>query len=125
MDTDWPLELVLPTDPRSLRELRVSLAGWLASQGLSEASTRAIVLATHEAAANAIEHSGTRRGATVRARIEGRTARVEVKNEGDWKPATFDDDERGRGLLLITALMSGFEIDTDATGTTIRMVHPV
>jgi len=124
-DTNWTLEFVLPTDPRSLRELRTSLADWLASQGLSEASTSAIVLATHEAAANAIEHSRSRQAVTVRARIEEHTAWVEVRNEGSWKPATFDDDERGRGLLLITALMSELEIDSDATGTTVRMLHPL
>ena len=47
----------LPPDLRVLGELRRELARWLKQIGVGDAALTDIVLATHEAAANAIEHS--------------------------------------------------------------------
>ena len=41
-----------------------------------------------------------------------------------WKHANLDNDERGRGLIMITALIPRVEIVTEPSGTTVRMIAP-
>jgi anti-sigma regulatory factor (Ser/Thr protein kinase) len=80
----------------------------------------AVVLAVHEAAANAIEHAGAT--VTIRgARDEDRLI-VVVSNEGRWTGSTPTDDlARGRGLTIMDGLMSKLEISRGAGRTTVRM----
>ena len=47
------------TDLRELRPLRASLNAWLTAAGAAESSRDGLVLATHEAVANAIQHAGS------------------------------------------------------------------
>jgi anti-sigma regulatory factor (Ser/Thr protein kinase) len=83
------------------------------------------VLATHEAVANALEHSEDDQPVIVRARASDEAIVVEVRDQGRWKAATLDDDERGRGLTLIAGLMHGFEIDANDRGTTLHMRYVI
>ena len=53
-----PLELEIPAAPESLPVLRRELEHWLRSAAVSDLDARDILLATWEAGANAIEHSG-------------------------------------------------------------------
>lgn len=57
----------------------------------------------------------------VRGRISAGVVLIEVQDSGEWLPAVFEDDARGRGLMLITGLMHALEIDTGDPGTTLRM----
>jgi anti-sigma regulatory factor (Ser/Thr protein kinase) len=83
------------------------------------------VLATHEAVANAVEHGHVGHTVTVSGRTENGKVTVEVNDEGGWREATFGDEERGRGLMLIAWLMDEFELSSNGQGTTIRMVRAV
>jgi anti-sigma regulatory factor (Ser/Thr protein kinase) len=115
----------LRCDASLLAGLRHAFAGWLEARGLGEESRASAVLATHEATANAIEHGRSAGSVNVRAHLVDDALMIEVSDQGQWRPAGFGDDERGRGLMLIAALVSDLDIRSETGGTTIRMVqHP-
>ena len=114
----------LPCEVSRLAALRRDLGGWLAETDLSDRIRSSIVLATHEAAANAIEHATPCESVEVRAAIDEENLTVAVRDTGVWKQANLDNDERGRGLIMITALIPHVEIVTEPSGTTVRMIAP-
>jgi anti-sigma regulatory factor (Ser/Thr protein kinase) len=115
----------LPRELSRLGELRRDLGAWLDQTELSEELRNAIILSTHEAAANAIEHAETCNAVEIRAAIEEDELTVAVTDAGTWKHASFDNDERGRGLMMISVLMPHVEIISKPDGTTIRMSAPL
>ena len=118
-----PLAVTLPKDPYRLSDLRATLKRWLTQAGVTEPDLAGIVLAAHEAAANAVEHGNSDKPIVVRARVANATVVVEVHDQGTWKPGSFNDEERGRGLILIYGLMDEVEIDSGSLGTTVRMIR--
>jgi hypothetical protein len=48
---------------------------------------------------------------------------IEVSDQGQWRPARSVNDERGRGLMLIAALVSDLNVTAAPTGTTVRMTQ--
>ena len=81
-----------------------------------------MILATHEAVANAIQHSGTGTRIHVRADADADGLTIEISDDGAWRaPADPPPIERGRGLNLIRALVTDATIDTGAGGTTVRL----
>jgi anti-sigma regulatory factor (Ser/Thr protein kinase) len=113
----------LPPDFAVLAGLRRSLATWLERAGVPDPRRADVVLATHEAAANAIEHAGCAGPVGVRARLAHGALTIEISDQGRWKAGGLADEERGRGLKLIAGLVSNVEIDMDAGGTTLRLVQ--
>lgn len=80
-----------------------------------------IILATHEAAANAIEHAQMGTEVTIRGvRDEGKVVIV-VANSGKWKKPRSMEEMRGRGLILMKQLMSDLEIQAKSQRTVVRM----
>jgi anti-sigma regulatory factor (Ser/Thr protein kinase) len=95
--------------------------------GLSEAGTFEACLVATEAVTNAIRHG---RGAAPDELIEvscrsldGRFC-VEVGDRGRFisRDGSRPDDVHGRGLGLIKRLTTGFDLDTGAAGTRLRML---
>ena len=119
------LDLTLPCDPCVLRPLRDRVGEWLRERAVPEETCSSAMLATHEATANAMEHARNCRSIEVRVRRRRRAIVVEVHDDGRWSHATFDDAERGRGLMLMAGLTSKMEILAEPTGTIVRMVHVV
>ena len=106
----------------ALAPLRHALRAWLESRDLSVRSRDALILAIHEAVANAIQHSGTVDRIRVRADAEPDCLTIEISDDGAWRiPDDPPSQERGRGLNLIRSLVSDATIDTDAGGTTVRL----
>ena len=106
----------------ALAPLRHSLDAWLERGGMSEHSRDAVILATHEAVANAIQHSGTDDRIRVRADAKPDGLTIEVADDGTWRiPDDPPQLERGRGLDLIRSLVSDATIHTDTGGTTVRL----
>ena len=105
MESEFQAEL--PPDLAQLRLLRRRLADWLAETGVEPRAGEAIVLATHEAAGNAIQHAAA--SVIVLAARDRAGLTVIVRNAGTWKE--FDGSEyRGRGLPLMRELMSSVHI---------------
>lgn len=113
----------LPADPAQLAQLRRALGNWLESVGVSDDAAKAVVLATSEAAANAIEHAYHSDGegvTTVHAVSEAGELHVSVRDHGRWRAPSLPGD-RGRGRFLMRAVMDEVTTDHDATGTVVRM----
>jgi serine/threonine-protein kinase RsbW len=114
-----PFEASLPPDLSRLRGLRHEIAAWLDSIGVPPDPRDAVVLAVHEAAANAIEHATGR--VTVRGARDGEKLLLVVSNSGRWRGPRTVDVARGRGLTIMRGLMTNLEIRTNPEGTTVRM----
>jgi anti-sigma regulatory factor (Ser/Thr protein kinase) len=80
-----------------------------------------VILATHEAAANAIEHAQLGTEITVRGVHDDDKLLVIVTNSGVWKRPRSSDEMRGRGLALMQALMSEVEVQVRNRRTVLRM----
>ena len=109
-------------EPPMLALLRADLRRWLLGIGADGDLADEIVLSTSEAVANAIEHAETPAQQTVEveASVRAPDVVVVVQDFGTWRepPRTTD---RGRGLVLIRALMDSVEIEPAPRGTRVTM----
>jgi anti-sigma regulatory factor (Ser/Thr protein kinase) len=110
-----------PCQVEELPVLRFALEQWLLMSGVDAETMSAALLATHEAAANAIEH-----GECEELELEGRLEpqqmiSIEVRDGGSWKTPQAGSDERGRGLQLIHGLMESVTINQGSLGTSVCM----
>ncbi|WP_438607606.1 ATP-binding protein [Inquilinus sp.] len=123
------LDLVLPSRPEVLEEVRDRLDSVLGPLGLDEAARDRIGLATHEAVVNAMIH-GNRRDpglpVGLRVLLDGGDLVIRVADRGPgFDPAETADPLRpenrlrpgGRGLLLMTALTDAVGHETGAEGS--------
>ena len=106
-----------------LSTMREHVRVWLVRQDVGASETEDITLACSEAAANAMEHAyGTREGPV---EVHGRRERdrivMSVSDLGRWRPRT--ENERGRGLRVIEALMDRVQILKRDDGTEVRMAR--
>ena len=107
---------------RELRPLRASLNAWLTAAGMTGSSRDDLVLATHEAVANAIQHAGSGDPVLVHARESERGFVIDVSDAGRWVVrATPISEERGRGLRMIHGLVSRADVVAQKGGTTVRL----
>jgi PAS domain S-box-containing protein len=119
-----PLQLDFPAETSQLASTRNALRGWLNRAGVDPEKSLDVLIAAGEAIANSIEHGHRDRPGTVTLRASALVDRVHltVVDSGDWKvPQPDKDVSRGRGVLLMRALMHDVTIDRDAAGTTINM----
>jgi serine phosphatase RsbU (regulator of sigma subunit)/anti-sigma regulatory factor (Ser/Thr protein kinase) len=116
-----PLELELSADPGALAELRRRLDLWLPQSGAGAEEAYDIVLATCEAAANAVEHAYGPGEANfhVTARAEEGEVTVEVRDRGAWRDQR--DPRRGRGLAVMRELMDDVNVTSNDGGTNVRL----
>lgn len=106
----------LSRDRRELRSARQFLALHCNAWGCAPVADDAMLVAT-ELVTNAIVHADT--DCELRARRAGGVLRLEVLDGGSGTPdprATTDDDESGRGLLLVSALCAAWGVDAQAGG---------
>jgi len=109
-------------DGAALAPFRHKLDRWLAIGGLADVPRADVVLASHEAVANAIEHSNSSQPVLVRADAHADGFVVEIVDEGRWRPARkLPIEGRGRGLGLIKALVTEVQIKSLSAGTTVRL----
>lgn len=119
MDT---LALTVERDASCLPAFREALRVWLATVPLDDHVHHEIVLAAHEAVANALEHSAS--AACVSARLERGRIVVDVTSRGAWKDRPERPEERGRGLRIIRALMEQVSIEIGPDCARISMATP-
>ena len=119
-----PLRLTLVPEVTSLPTVRSTLRPWLAMVGAEHADE--IILAVHEAVANAVEHAGLGDGdvITIEADVVDNTVRVRVLDSGAWRDRPVDET-RGRGLMIIRAVMDHVDLERLTGGTRIEMSRRV
>jgi anti-sigma regulatory factor (Ser/Thr protein kinase) len=117
-----PFTLSLEAEASSLGPMRKALRAWLADVGADQIAD--VVLAVDEAVANAIEHSGlsSHGEITVEAHVVGTILHIEVCDHGVWKEPTRDDT-RGRGLIIMNAVMDAVSIEHRVNDTRIVMAR--
>ena len=99
--------------------MRHSLTSWLELTDATAHVRDAVLLATHEAAANAIEHGQPESPVSISAtQDEAGGFTVEVTNLGGWVEPEPGHD--GRGLAMMSELMSEVAIQTK---TSVRMLR--
>ena len=104
----------LALDPTLLHGLRSSLTTWLDGAGASLEQRVSVVLATHEATANAMADGDGRGSIDVTANRDGDSGFVvDVCHDGPWKP-----HDTGEQYVSLAALMSDL---SHQTSTTLRM----
>jgi anti-sigma regulatory factor (Ser/Thr protein kinase) len=108
------LALSFSAAPFVIPIVRDALRSWCIGMRLNEDDTFGILLATGEALANAVEHAydDTHGIVRLRAAIDDDAITVAVEDQGRWKPPTVND-ERGRGLPIMRALMDSVAIESD------------
>ncbi len=102
--------------------VRRGLERFLVDHGVGDDHRFSVITAVGEAVANAVEHAYADLPGTVRlcVRFEDSIVRVHIEDCGRWRPAT-KEEERGRGIPLMRALMDRVEIRTDSASTQVRM----
>jgi anti-sigma regulatory factor (Ser/Thr protein kinase) len=97
-----------PATAAQVREARQFLAGILDGHPVTDDA----VLCLSELATNATLHSRSREPGghfRVRAEVHGSRVRVEVCDQGGpWERSARDDDQHGRGLLVVAQLARDF-----------------
>ena len=112
-----------PAGPRDdLASLREELRVWLGRQDVPIAHVEEIILACSEATANAMEHAyGAREGPC--ASVPRVTAARSWSGSATLATGGRRENERGRGLGVIDAMMDNVEILKRPEGTEVRMVR--
>jgi anti-sigma regulatory factor (Ser/Thr protein kinase) len=115
-------DMTLEADPVVLASLRRVVARWLIELGVPDAQRFDLTLACSEAATNAIEHAYGPRDASFRVHGEASDERIvlHIADYGSWRARAGRD--RGRGLMLMRALVDDVLIDRSPAGTTITLV---
>jgi anti-sigma regulatory factor (Ser/Thr protein kinase) len=119
---------VMSADPRRLAGVRSDVHERLAAWGYDEPVAQAAVLSVHELVANAAEHAYRGRDpgpVVVELRRDDGHVTATVADSGRWRVRPTDaDDGRGRGLVLVRALMSDVDVRSDDRGTVVRFRVP-
>lgn len=116
-----PFQASFAQDLSLLPILRRRFSAWLVEVQVSVEIGDEVLLATHEAAANAIEYARPATEVTVRGVRDDSKLMVVVTNSGTWKDPRSVDDMRGWGLILMDKLMSEVEVQVDLERTVVRM----
>jgi anti-anti-sigma factor len=114
-----PVELVVPAQPRALKNIRHTLRRWLSGVGASRRVVDDVLIAVGEACTNAVDHAyGTEAGiVNVHLGLQGPDVVATIADTGQWgKPAVGN---RGRGTLFMRHCSDDLRIDHGPTGTTV------
>lgn len=126
------LEFVAQNEPACVPKLRGLVRDFLTSLRVDPSTTYDILLATDEAAANAVAHgqsAGGNGSVRLRCSTEGACVVVAIADEGPgFDPSQVAMNELpswsspgGRGLYLVQELMDEVEIEPSPNGTLIEM----
>lgn len=126
------LEFVAQNEPACVPKLRSLVRDFLTNLRVDPSTTYDILLATDEAAANAVAHGQSAGGnglVRLRCSTEGTSVVVAIADEGmGFDPSQVSMNELpswsspgGRGLYLLQELMDEVEIDPSPNGTVIEM----
>jgi anti-sigma regulatory factor (Ser/Thr protein kinase) len=115
------LTLSYPAAPAALHSLRRALGRFLHAAGAEQDEAFDVLVATGEAAANAIEHAYGPSDARfeVDAEMGADGVRIAVRDRGRWRSPT--EPGSGSGLALMEALTDSCQVARDERGTVVTM----
>jgi PAS domain S-box-containing protein len=120
-----PLELDFPAESNRLAPVRAALRGWLARCGIDTTTAQNVLVAAGEACANAIEHGHRHLPLGIirlRAAATADDVQLTISDSGRWQtPQPAANPYRGRGLMLMRALMTEVTVTTGAAGTIVGL----
>lgn len=121
--------------PQAPGAARKCIDEWLSQLGWDPSACADVVLAVSEATTNTVQHAYPRGcpgkiivdAATLTGRDGAQRLRITVTDHGAWRvPAasvpSSSAPTRGRGLMMIRAVMSQLQVNSDASGTQVTMV---
>jgi hypothetical protein len=114
-----PFVATLEPDPMRLRELRAWIVRWLANAGIYGSVGDEIALATHEAAASALESSPST--ILVKAEIEQEAVTVVIESDGAW--VAPEADVGGHRMAVLREVMSEVEFNPGQSRSTLRLTR--
>lgn len=125
------VELRMAPHPENLALARLALTGVGAVAGATDAAVAELKLAVTEACTNAILHGygGSAAGElVVRYRVDSSSLEVEVEDDGhgfdpDDPAANGASEGQGMGLMIIRAITTDVQIESDTTGSRISFVR--
>jgi PAS domain S-box-containing protein len=124
-----PLHLAFPAQPSELAPVRAALRHWLGQCEVPSDTVQNVLVAAGEACANAIEHAQLEAGdATIRLRAEAlpHELRLSVEDTGRWRiPRPEANPHRGRGIMLMRALMGQVTITSTDAGTHVDLIRGI
>jgi anti-sigma regulatory factor (Ser/Thr protein kinase) len=114
---------MLIPEAQSLARVRHNLTTFLKNQGVSQSIVYDFVVAVSEALTNAIEYGNDSPiELSVECSSQHLSAIVKNKGEFDKKTLAYPNSCRGRGILLMLALMDHIEIDEGEGTVTVKLV---
>lgn len=120
-----PFYLEFSATADRLVEVRRALRTWLSDIPVRQTLVDDVILAAGEACTNAVEHGHRGDGGPVEigASVTDGHIRVVVSDHGSWQPsASVADESRGRGLTIMRAVSSEFDVETTESGTIVTML---
>jgi len=121
------LDLRVPAVPQNVGRIRAAMRRFIDQLGVDGEIAFAMLLASGEAVANAVEHAyGTDEPGdlAIRARSDGQRAEVVVEDFGTWGSGA-SDPARGRGLALMRDLAAAASVERASTGTIVRLTFAI
>jgi len=108
-----------PADKQVLAGVRGLLRRWLRDRGANRDEVYDITVACQEACANAVEHAYRpgRASFALEAEHDAGLVRLTVSDSGRWRPPRGTN--RGRGLVLMEALMDAVDVRQGESGTVV------
>lgn len=125
---DIRFSLALPREVLTVPVIRQVLGDALRTLGAAEESVTDMLVAISEACTNVLEHADVAGSYEVVARIDERACSVKVVDRGHgFDPATVPvaelDDEAGRGIELMRALVDDVVFEGQPEGGTVVYLH--
>jgi anti-sigma regulatory factor (Ser/Thr protein kinase)/putative methionine-R-sulfoxide reductase with GAF domain len=114
-----PLQLTLPAQPRSLKDIRDAMRRWLSGVGAGPRATADLLIAVGEACTNVVEHAyGPQSGiVTVHLELQLPDVVATIRDTGRWRlPRGV---KRGRGRLVMHHCADDVCTDHGPAGTTV------
>ena len=112
--------------PDDLAPTRIAVREWAAGQQLPAGSAEALLAATGEALANALEHAyhGQPPGpAEIElSRLPDRRVRAEISDHGRWRQGAHNRGDRGSGLMLMHRIADEVIVDISQRGTRLVLI---
>ncbi|TDQ00941.1 SpoIIE family protein phosphatase [Labedaea rhizosphaerae] len=122
-----PLRRTFHAAPDEVGAARGVLRAWLADNEVPHQQAEDVLLAVGEACTNSVEHAyppdrPDTADFTIEGKITGRDLTISVADHGAWrKPDPAADPFRGRGIVLMRAVMDEVELGQTTDGTTVTM----